>query len=413
VHDISPQVIDIEIIENIFEPFTTGNIIVNDGIDALDVFPLIGNEVLELTFNTPSLEDKYAYKRLFAIYNCSDKIYTTGRSAMYKLRIISLEAVLDKTTRVSHTFRGKPHDIANDIIKNYLKTSKNIITKPAINDVVFISNWWHPTKCLDYLSKHAVNSNYCASFIFFEANDGFHFESIEQMFANPVKQDFYVNDYATPPAANENSTSPSNIDADYKTVLQVNYNTGFDFFERLSTGFFGGEIVALDVNTQQYIHTVAGHDFERENHLNAFDPAPVSTGFGKERGYMQYIPFVTQNFTGQNRGVQDTEIPFRMSRHQFFSRLKTTQAAIKVHGRCDYHPGMLVNLFVPKNAPISNSTEIQRDLLTSGNYIVTSIRHIVNGEKHVAYMQLMKESYMFDVSHSALNPSVKTEIAGS
>ena len=60
VHDISPQVLSIELVENIFEPFTTGTITVNDAIDLTNLFPLVGNELLMMEFNTPTFADEYA-----------------------------------------------------------------------------------------------------------------------------------------------------------------------------------------------------------------------------------------------------------------------------------------------------------------------------------------------------------------
>lgn len=405
IHDVSPQVQSIELVENIFEPFTTGTITVSDGIDALGLFPFVGNELVSFEFNTPTLDDKYAYRRTFYIYNVSDKITTTQRSSIYQLRIVSVEAIIDKVSRISQTFRGSVDEIIRQLVfENGLQSSKELVVEQTTNNITFISNWWSPTKCINYAAARALNANNSATYLFYETNNGFLFTSIDTLITNEIKQKFTVNDYANQSAENINDTASPNIELDYRSVLQITYQNGFDYFKRMSSGYYGGEVIAFDGNTQQYIHTRAGHDFEAENHLNKYNPVPMQYTVGATSGLIQYIPYVTQNFTDQNRGVYDTDIPYRTSRQQFFSRLSTTCATIRVYGRCDYYPGMIVTLTVPRDT-VTNKDDVPYDQITSGKYIVTSIKHIVTSVRHIAILQLMKDSYVFDISKSVYNNS--------
>lgn len=406
VHDISPQVLSIELVENIFEPFTTGTITVNDAIDLTNLFPLVGNELAMMEFNTPTFADEYGYKRTFYIYNCSDKIKANERSAIYQLRIISVEAIIDKARRISRTFRGAPEEIVRSLVYEVgWNSSKNLLVENTTNDITFISNWWTPTKCLRYVASRAVNNNDSATYLFYETNGGFTFTSLDKLITAGVHQKFNVNDYNNQPAEKINSTTAVNIERDYQSVLQIEYKNGFDHFKRMETGYYGGEVIAFDGDTQQYIHSRAGKDFEDENHLNQYSPVPLQNTFGATSGFIQYIPYITQNFTGQNRGLMDTDIPYRTARQQYFSRLQTSQATIKVYGRCDYFPGMVVHLNVPKNVQLSKQDTVVYDQLTSGNYLVTSIKHIITNVRHTMILQLMKDSYVVDVNKSAYNTS--------
>ena len=401
VHNISPQVLSIEIVENIFEPFTTGTITVSDAIDILNLIPMVGNELVRLEFNTPTLDDQFAYKREFYVYNCSDKVKTNDRSSIYQLRIISIEAAIDRGRRVSQTFRGSPEQIVRSLVYDSgMHSSKDLYCENTTNSVVFISNWWTPTKCIDYVTRRAINANGSATYLFYEANGGFAFVSLDSLILAGVKQTFNVSNFATQPSKNVDSTAPTNIELDYQSVLQVSYQNGFDQFNRLATGYYGGEVIAFDGNTQQYIHSRAGKNFEDENHLNQYNPVPLKNTFGVTSGIIQYIPYATQNFDNINAGITDTDIPVRTARQQFFSRLQTSQATIKVYGRCDYFPGMVVRLNVPCDAEISKQDETPYDLLTTGNYLVTSIKHVITSVRHTMNIQLMKDSYIFDISNS-------------
>lgn len=404
MHNIAPQVLSIELIENIFEPFTTGTITVDDGIDLLNLVPMVGNELIQFEFNTPSLDDKFAYKRTFYVYNCSDKIKTKERDSVYQLRIISVEAALDRGKRISQTFRGAPEDIIRSLVYDKgWNSNKELYAEYSTNVITFISNWWVPSKCIDYVTKRAVNKNKSATYLFYETNSGFMFTTLDSLITGPIAQNFAVNNYSNTPVESFDSTTKTNIELDYRTVLQISYQNGFDQFGRLATGYYGGEVIAFDGNTQQYIHSRAGRNFDEENHLNQYNPVPLQHTFGVTSGTIHYIPYVTQNFNGQNQGIEDTDVPVRASRQQYISRLQTSQATIKVYGRCDYYPGMIVSLTVPRDTSLSKQDSVVYDQLTSGNYIVTSIKHIVTSVRHIAILQLMKDSYIFDVNQSGFN----------
>lgn len=409
IQDITPQVQGIELIENIFEPFTTGVITVADSIDLINVMPIVGQEVIQIDFATPTLGDEYRYQRTFCVYNCSDKIKMAERNAVYQLRIISQEAFIDKAMRVSKTFRGAPHEIARSLVfESGLQSPKRFYGEEASNDITFIANWWNPTKALDFCCRRALNENNSATYLFYETNSGFMFTSLDTLFKASDYQTFALSNYANQPSSTPDSTTTPKLEKDYQSILQIEYNNGFDVFDRLDTGYYGTEVIGFDGNTGQYIHAQAGKDLANETRLNQYSAITDKT-FATTSSYIQYIPYVTQNFTGQNRGVFDSDLTYRAARQQFISRLSTNKATIRVYGRCDYFPGMIVYLSIPKDTQITKDTNIKEDLLVSGRYIVTSIKHMITTDKHRCNLQLMKDSYLFDITTSGVNPNNKPQ----
>ena len=61
--DITPQVLSLELVENIFEPFTTGVITISDSIEMTNLLPIVGREIVTLSFSTPTLDDSFKYER--------------------------------------------------------------------------------------------------------------------------------------------------------------------------------------------------------------------------------------------------------------------------------------------------------------------------------------------------------------
>ena len=55
-YNIKPIVLSVELTEDIFSGFMSGNIIINDAQDIRSVLPITGLERLELAFSTPGMK---------------------------------------------------------------------------------------------------------------------------------------------------------------------------------------------------------------------------------------------------------------------------------------------------------------------------------------------------------------------
>lgn len=406
--DVAPQVVSIEITENLFEPFTSGVLTIVDGQNLSNLFPLVGNEFVSVSFHTPTVgDDQYYYKKFF-IYAISDKIKLTERTSGYQLRVISIEAATDRTTRVSRTFRGHPDEIVSNIVRlNGLMTSTPLIVEPALNDLVFISNMWKPTKCIDYVCRHAINANNSPTYLFFEQRNRFIFATLEYLSGWDPIQAFAVNNWTKQAAVDSANTSTAiDIAKDYQTVKQIQYSTGFNHFKRIDSGYYGSETIGVDITTQQYIHIRNKSDFSKEKHLNKYSPIPHTVPVDSS-AFIHYVPFVTQNFEGQNQGIVDTDFEYRGIRQQLISRLQATHLTIKVWGRSDYTVGSTIDLSIPKDQQITKKDDPE-DKLLSGKYLITSLKHVVTPTEHNCNIQIMKDSFMSDINYSLLATKANT-----
>jgi len=404
--DITNNILSFEITENLFESWTTGCLNILECSAITNVLPMVGVEFVYVTFQTPAMNE-CIFNKGFYIYACSDRIQLSDKTAFYQLRIISGEGLTDFQTRVSKTFRGRPHEIMTDIMDSHLLSDKSLFMDEASNDLVFISNWWHPKQCIDYLCRHSIGVlSGSPSYLFFESLKGFWFVTLDTLVQSDSYQKFVVGQYGTQVADSVNTTAEYDINAQFQNILEIEYNNGFDYFERSVNGYYGLEIIGFDINTQQYIHTRSGANFDDFKHLNKYT-CTGNTTIGYTSTRIEYVPYETQNFENQTRGIDDTNIPSRGARQQLLSWLKTTGCTIKVFGRCDYDVGMIVTLVVPKNEDTRKGDDTTDNLL-SGNYLVTSLKHIVTKSSHYCILQLMKDSYIFDINNSANDETTKS-----
>lgn len=415
--NITPQLISLEINESIFEHYITGMVTISDSEDLSNFFPLIGMETMEIEFHTPSLSDndsRFAYKKMFFVYKASNKIKVNERNAYYQLYIISYDALLDKMSRISKTFKGEGMAIIEEITKDYLSGDVEVAGDKTSNNLVFISNYWHPSKCIDYICSNSVSEqSNSSSYLFFEDRNGYVFATLPSIFERPYIQEFNLDNYAIQTNPNENSPAVRDITADYKSIVDIKIESEYNYFDRVKNGYYGGELITYDMNTQQYIHKREGYDWEKQSHLNLGKPIPTNLPVSSS-SYIVYKPYNTQPFTTdevpQVNGIDDTNIKYKLARQQHLAQLGTSKLTIKVHGRTDYTVGQIVLVTIPKDKQILKSDEVNFDVLNSGRYIIASIQHVVNHNYHACYMNLMKDSYIASIDHSVYAGSNDREL---
>ena len=94
--EISPQIRNISIFENLYDPTMFCEILVEDSIDLWSTFPINGEETLELSYKTFGVDDMSIYK--FDIFRMKDKKdETTDKTSIYVLQGISSESITAAT----------------------------------------------------------------------------------------------------------------------------------------------------------------------------------------------------------------------------------------------------------------------------------------------------------------------------
>ena len=84
------------------------------------------------------------------------------------------------------------------------------------------------------------------------------------------------------------------------------------------------------------------------------------------------------------------------------SQADANKVEIVVPGRTDYTVGQKVNLKLNKFNPIQTSDPSSDvlDKMFSGNYLIATITHAIDREKHECHMQLIKDSYLMDLDNT-------------
>ena len=397
--NVTPQVVSIELFENLFESFINGKIVISESQALQTFFPLVGNEFLNLSFTTPSLDDEFSYKGQFFIYKSSDMARYGDRLSLYVLHFISKEAVLDQNKKISKTFKGNPEDMVRYLLgDNGLQTTKELFAETPRNTFAFCSNWWKPTKCIQWVLEHSVSPNGNPSYLFFENKRGFIFTSLDSLLDKdvPITMNFEVSNYSR--QMGDKQSSYRDIMKDYQSILQIDYHTGYDYFKRLRSGFYGGEIVSMDITTQRYTHNKFNRSFENDSHLNPFSPV-ADKSLATTRGNLRFVPRMYNNFEDYG---DSTNYDIIADREAILARLTTQSLTIQVYGRTDYSVGQKVTVTIPKSGQIKDGDSETKDKMISGTYIITGLCHNITTFEHRTILELAKDSFEIDINKSGM-----------
>ena len=394
-HDVSNQVIALQIYEDLFSPFITGSIILKESLDLINVFPFIGEEFVEVSVSTPNAT-RGNISAKFYIYKMTNRELLGDRSMVYQLHFISQEAIVDMNKKISKTFSGKVSDIAKTLLtdeKVGFETKKSINIEETSNSTKFISNFWSPIKNLIYATQNAVNKNNSPSYIFFENRDGFNFISLESLNSNQPYQEFYYDNYTRDDR--DGGGSVKNLDKDYQRIQSISIPEGFDYIERIRNGMYGSLMYTHDISSKKLSSKNFNmlDNFSEEIHLNEFPVASAKTIFR----YSSLIINEQKYYNNFSNFGDVTNTSFLQKRISLLKLAETNKVEITVPGRTDYTVGQKVTLKLNKMQPFGKEESEVLDNVFSGNYLISAINHYINRENHECHMELIKDSLLLNL----------------
>ena len=229
--------------EDIYSPIVSGDITLTDTVGLIESFPIIGEEILDVSFSTagaalpptagpsavsstpPISEAPKQVINRFRVYKVDPPVQVTDNSRTIKLYFVTdnqFTNLLSKVRRayptmgVSPEFSRQPDtdkpytlaDIARDIFYDFFVGKKKPLRQPTARKPflveptrfpvnIVIPNW-NPFKAISFLASKAVAANpetKGANFVFYQTLQGFRFVSIETLMLGGFRlfQEKYTN----------------------------------------------------------------------------------------------------------------------------------------------------------------------------------------------------------------------------
>jgi hypothetical protein len=399
-YSITNQLVSIQIFEDLFSSFISGILTIKDSLDFVNSLPMIGQELLDISIYTPTLKDKGGHiKGQFYITVFKNREYLAERNVLYELSFISKEAIVDANVKLSKSYIGTASDIAKKVLTDKLvkfDTVKKLNIEPSKNNLSYISNYWSPTRNMQYLCEHAINKEGSPSYVFFENRDGFNFGSLETLSISPTITQEFKYDNSTQ-IVTPYGTSVRDIQEDYRRITFFALKKGFNLYRRISSGMFASVVFSADITTKRYNAKIFNYPetFDPNKRLN---PYPLFRKEDKEFPLYYTAKVINEprqfdNFTNQG---DPSAFQFVQRRVSEVLQIDDVSIEINVPGRTDYTVGQVVRITTFQVEPItkSESNKSQLDIIFSGKYVITSINHFITRESHQCSLELIKDSYI-------------------
>ncbi|NDG29046.1 hypothetical protein EB118_02970 [bacterium] len=362
------QVTFIDIYEDFNSPSLYAEISFNDQVGLLNDFPLIGEEEIEITFQTPGLTYPTTYKfNSFAISDLQQNM--NGKGYTYTLKCTSKEQLKQSNIFIVQSYNETIDSVVNNIFSRYLQTDKILDIDPCKGTETIVFPKLTPFMSIDMVRKRAVNPKFVSSlYVFFENQEGFKFKCIEQMIEDGKQKigskKFYY--YSSTQISKETEA------LSFRSILEYENMARTDVTDIVQEGGIKNKVKVFDVFTKK--ETVTEFDLtkkfssmvsmDNKNSLNISDTAIQQ--FANKPTYNFFIPKDTnrkENFLENMMGAKLA----------FTKIFNSNSVRVYIPGDSSIKAGDVVELNLPQAS--GTTSPKSDDILVGGNYIVTRLRH--------------------------------------
>ena len=392
--------VEISYYEDIFKGVTSGNIVINDSIDLIDRLGISGFDYIKLKFSKTEVSSKLAtIEKYFRVYRVSERILNNNSTETYSLHFCSEELLLSEQTKISKGYSGKKiSEMVFDILYNHLKIDRKYIRLQETDGIYdFIIPYKKPFEAINWLCNYArPMGKIGADFLFYENSEGFNLFSLQNLFTqNSYSSYIYVpRNLGNKPLFNILS---SELGRNITSIKSYTILDTFDTLYGITTGSFANRLITIDPLTRTYRNT--NFDYQKyfsnlnSRTLNGYSIIPnLKNRLGKtaNQSYDAVLKVATSN-SNQKKSPGISEKPWAVVNDTFTETYlpnRTAQIALSHYSRIkislsgdpNLTVGMVIDINLPSNRGKDGSGNQtgNKDLYSSGRYMITAVRHVID-----------------------------------
>lgn len=412
--DITNKFSKMKIYEDMYAPFITGSITLEDTTDMSVLFGTSGTDLIEISLLSDGLDDskENSINGLFWIYKRGDRNQIADKNISIELFFASMEFMIDSHTVVPGYFEKMTGtEIILKVIKEYWHKEgvqmpeKEIIVnkdnRPS-RQMTFVSNLWSPSKIINYCQSHCIDDDGDASYFFFENRHGFNFlnfKDIYSVYGDNGKTKFKILDsnFAGHTGESVGGGVQVQISPEEEShVIRGSRRIGqFDALKTYNSGGIKNNIIQIDLLKREF--SVTPSKFSDNvaktpvlNEAYTFNETFAENVSGKYTLVVDhYDLFSDAKDTVLN---SSTAIP----RAAALSNFSNNAIEIDLTGRTDLTVGMVADLDLTRKVRISAKADMSdyKDYKYSGDYIITAIAHTFEVDSHSMTLELSRDGIL-------------------
>lgn len=356
--DLSQLYQQISIYESTVIPGVNANITIMEDKNFAAVLPLIGEETVTISFNTPSLAGP---TYTFSVASMKDASPTTNQKTKeYNLECVATEVNTHKSTLIQKSYNTNIHNMITDIVSTFLKSSKKVITEATMGIQQYIVQNKKPFEAIhDLVKRSASSTNKSSSFVFFENQAGFNFKTLEGMLKGTSVATY----------TNNSITADSIYRVIFRNLIGYNLPEQFNTPSKIGSGAFASVTKTMDVKNMNFVNNLL-----QPAAMNIItNSANFIAQFAKSAGQSIHIPT-------DSRKPPDFIADFLNNQKAFVANLDQLKMTVRIFGDSTIKAGDVITLQMMQVDSSTGNSYL--DPVLTGNWLITDLRHIILTSDH-------------------------------
>lgn len=399
--------------EDIFSPFISASLDIDDAVDYPHWMPLIGEEKIKIVLTRQDETGKGEEGGFlpdmvleFRVYKVSGRQTQNDKIQTYTLHLVSEEFIKNMKQKVYRAWKAKPYsDIVQEIYDEKIKINKPIVIEPTKYDQDFISRNISPMELMQQLASRSISSEENGTaYLFFEDREKFNFVSIGKLLTAASTEEYY---YAPRNVMEQEHVRP--IESDIKNADHYHWNQSFDVLKNLSTGMYGQNLITVDPLRQVFeeIPFDLNAEFDKFKHvdtekfftdkldaLNGPDASVKLVFTNKDHDVVEHI--VARDPTIKPYKLEE----YVLHRTSQLIQIDNFKVGINVSGDPRRKVGDVIEFKLPQVAGrISDEFPQELDNYFQGRYLVASIQHNLSLTGYEMKLELIKDTFFSKIEH--------------
>ena len=344
---------------------------------------ITGGEYLDLSIKVPGFDDfVIRHDKHFLMLNSVKDVKTTSNKQIATLEFVSVESIINETSRVSKKFSGNVSDLVTELLigdKKGIQTDKPLDKDQAFNKYSFVGNMKRPFDTIQWLCPKAATDDKNCGFLFYETLDGYFFKSIHKLLE-------------AEPTVYEKPEKP--VESDFR-IIENNLDTTNDIGMNCRLGMYANKTIYVDLETG----TTKTTDY-KISEIGLKNPPKLPNGLEDfptrlmlrllDKGAMQ---------KGSKKEEREKENELAIFQNKSYARnnlLFSQSLSISVPFNPDMRVGQMIEVKLPvKKSDDQEQTDYgsERDNDISGRYLVSELKHIIGNSKANTQLKLVRDVF--------------------
>ncbi len=426
--DLLAQTLEITTYESLHESLHQASLVLYDSIGLFNNFPLIGEEFVLIT-----LEDETGKSKTFAyVIDSIDDIVPADKSRemQYVIHLDSITTLPNTLLNVQHAYRGRISNIITEMFNQYI-TTPLIAMQGQSKGLAYsigqsIGNFWklksdnieeslgddsgtiiipnmRPLSAAKWLADIAVpqknKDNY--KYMFWQANDGFHFETVQNMYKKPTKRKLiYYSDAQIISKLSERDQ--------YDAITNIIFSNRITTLKKNVEGYFQNSLFEINLAQLTYKTTNSSIDDYTTNiegnkaRFNTDLYSGLMPRSGAINGALETNNRV--KYTFNNRMDFDKITPLSNRRENWGNSVRTSVALghvdliITIQGDHTIAAGDIIEIELARMEGFNEGDGNSDDKFITGKYLVSDVKNLflTAGGVHSTVIRVNKDTYTTD-----------------